>query len=114
MIKIKRIYELPTRADGLRILVDRLWPRGIRKDKARVDIWLRDFAPSSQLRKWFAHDLSKWESFKRKYFKELNENKDLIALITKSPKGTITFLYSAKDEKYNNALALKEYIDSRL
>ena len=84
MIKIKRIYELPARADGVRILVDRLWPRGIRKDKARVDIWLRDLAPSSQLRKWFAHDMSKWESFKRKYFKELNENKDLIAQLLKA------------------------------
>lgn len=113
MIKIKRIYETPLDGDGFRILVDRLWPRGVSKDKAKIDLWLKDIAPSDQLRKWFAHDPAKWMEFKRKYFKELDKKKDLINQVPKKAKNNITLLYAAKDDKHNNAQALKEYIGAK-
>jgi uncharacterized protein YeaO (DUF488 family) len=112
MIKIKRIYEAPSYGDGFRVLVDRLWPRGVSKDKAKIDLWLKDIAPSDQLRKWFAHDPAKWGNFKRKYFKELDKNKDLVNKNLRRSKNNITLLYAAKDDKHNNAQALKEYIGS--
>ncbi len=111
MIKIKRIYNAPARDDNFRILVDRLWPRGISKDKAKIDLWLKDIAPSDSLRKWFDHDPAKWAVFKRKYFKELDNKKDLIKEITKRAEGGVTLLYAAKDEQHNNAQALKEYME---
>ncbi|MDD4183584.1 MAG: DUF488 domain-containing protein [Candidatus Omnitrophica bacterium] len=113
MIKIKRIYETPANNDGFRVLVDRLWPRGVSKEKAKIDLWLKDIAPSDQLRKWFAHDSAKWEDFKRRYFKELDKKKDLVNKNFKKSKSGITFLYAAKDDRYNNAQALKEYIEAR-
>jgi len=113
MIKIKRIYEAPSNGDGFRVLVDRLWPRGISKDKAKIDLWLKDIAPSDQLRKWFAHDPEKWENFKRRYFKELDKKKDLVNKNLKQFKDGITLLYAAKDDKHNNAQALKEYIGAK-
>lgn len=113
MIKIKRIYETPLDGDGFRVLVDRLWPRGVSKDKAKIDLWLKDIAPSDQLRKWFAHDPAKWMEFKRRYFKELDKKKDLIDQISKRDKNNITLLYAAKDDKHNNAQALKEYIGAK-
>jgi len=113
MIKIKRIYEAPSNGDGFRVLVDRLWPRGISKDKAKIDLWLKDIAPSDQLRKWFAHDPAKWENFKRRYFKELDKKKDLVNKNLKQFKDGITLLYAAKDDKHNNAQALKEYIGAK-
>jgi uncharacterized protein YeaO (DUF488 family) len=113
MIKIKRIYEKFADEDGFRILVDRLWPRGISKEKAKIDIWLKDIAPSDQLRKWFAHDPAKWAEFKRKYFNELDKMKDVIDRVPKKYKNGITLLYAAKDDKHNNAQALKEYIETK-
>lgn len=112
MIKIKRIYSDPAKDDGFRMLVDRLWPRGVSKEKAKIDLWLKDIAPSDSLRKWFNHDPAKWDEFKRKYFRELDENKDRINQVFKKHKGIITLLYAAKDDEHNNAEALKEYIEA--
>jgi len=108
VIKIKRVYDRPTSDDGIRILVDRLWPRGISKDKAKADMWLRDIAPSSQLRKWFAHDQRKWEAFERKYEEELGNKRELLHRIKQieKEKGIVTLLYSARDEEHNNAVVL--------
>jgi len=115
MIKIKRIYEPPTEDDGFRILVDRLWPRGMSKDEAKIDLWLKDIAPSGGLRKWYAHDSKKWVEFKRRYFEELGGKRELVKLILeKRGKGTVTLLYGAKEEKFNNAVALKEYIGTKI
>lgn len=114
MIKIKRIYEAPTAEDGIRILIDRLWPRGLSKNSAKVDLWLKEIAPSDKLRKWFAHDPKKWIEFKQKYFKELNPNQELVDLIIKKAKGgNVTLLFGAKEERFNNAVALKEYVETR-
>jgi uncharacterized protein YeaO (DUF488 family) len=114
MIKIKRIYNPPAEDDGFRILVDRLWPRGLTKEKATVDLWLKEIAPSDQLRKWYAHDPKKWNAFRERYSKELSERKELVdSIIQKTKEGTVTFLYSSKEEKFNNAVALKQYIESR-
>jgi uncharacterized protein YeaO (DUF488 family) len=114
MIKIKKIYDLPTGDDGIRILVDRLWPRGLSKEKAKVDLWLKEIAPSDKLRKWFSHDPKKWTEFREKYFKELGHNRELVDLIIhKDKEGNVTLLFGAKEEKFNNAVALKEYIETR-
>ena len=108
MIKIKRIYEPAANDDGFRILVDRLWPRGLSKENAKVDLWLKDIAPSNDLRKSFCHDPEKWEMFKSKYQKELEANKELLKRIKQieKEKGIVTLLYSAKDMKHNNAVVL--------
>jgi uncharacterized protein YeaO (DUF488 family) len=111
VIKIKRIYEDAEESDGFRILVDRLWPRGLSKEKAKADLWLKDIAPSDALRKWFAHDQKKWSEFKRRYFEELKEKEELVDLIIEKARGRVTLLYGAKEEKYNNAAALKEYLE---
>lgn len=114
IIRVKRVYDPPSSDDGVRILVDRLWPRGLRKDAVRVDVWLRDVAPSDELRRWFGHDPSKWEEFKRRYFEELKNNKAVEELMKLIRDGkTITLLYSTKSP-YNNAVALKEYLESKL
>jgi uncharacterized protein YeaO (DUF488 family) len=111
MIKIKRIYDTPIPDDGLRILVDRLWPRGLSKEKAKVDLWLKEISPSNELRKWYGHDPKKWSQFRKKYFKELGAQKELVELIIQETKeGDVTLLYSSKEERLNNAVALKEYI----
>ncbi len=113
MIKLKRVYEDADEVDGFRVLVDRLWPRGLSKDKAKVDMWLKDIAPSDALRKWFAHEPGKWTEFKHRYFQELKDKKELVdMIIEKSQSGTVTLLYGTKEERYNNAVALKEYIES--
>ncbi|MEN6638633.1 MAG: DUF488 domain-containing protein [Smithella sp.] len=110
IVKTKRIYDGVSSTDGKRILVDRLWPRGIKKDETRIEEWLKDVAPSSALRQWFAHDTSKWAEFKRQYFRELKEKKELLSGLKKQAAGqTITFLFSAKDPEHNNAVALKEF-----
>lgn len=108
MIKIKRIYEKPSKVDGFRILVDRLWVRGLIKEEAKIDLWLKEIAPSNELRKWFNHDPKKWDSFKEKYKKELKGKEEFLEQIKKleKEKGTITLLFSSKEEKYNNAVAL--------
>jgi len=114
MIKIKRIYDPPAEDDGFRILVDRLWPRGLTKEKAKVDLWLKEIAPSDQLRKWYAHDPKKWAEFKKKYSKELGQKIDLIdQIIKKTKEGDLTLLFSSKEEKLNNAVALREYIETK-
>ena len=110
MRKIKRVYEEPKKEDGYRILVDRLWPRGLSKEKAKIDLWIKEIAPSNELRKWFSHDPEKWADFKKKYEAELKDKEDLLNRIRQIEKKreTITLLYSAKEEKYNNAVALEE------
>jgi uncharacterized protein YeaO (DUF488 family) len=114
MIRTERIYNAPT-GEGFRILVDRLWPRGLRKDEVKVDLWLKDIAPSKELRKWFGHDPDKWNEFKMRFFQELNQKKELIdQIIPKARENNITLLYGAKDEKHNNAIALKEYIEAKM
>jgi uncharacterized protein YeaO (DUF488 family) len=98
--------------DGKRILVDRLWPRGIKKEDAAVEEWLKEIAPSNELRKWFAHDPSKWQEFKKKYAQEIRPKSDLLQrLCIESRKATVTLVYSAKDNEHNNAVALKEIIE---
>jgi uncharacterized protein YeaO (DUF488 family) len=112
---MKRAYEKPDSADGLRILVDRLRPRGLAKKCAKINHWLKDIAPSHGLRKWFGHDPEKWREFRRRYIEELKANNILIEwLITKSETTTLTLVYSAKNDKYNNAAVLKKYIESRV
>jgi uncharacterized protein YeaO (DUF488 family) len=114
MIKIERIYDNPKGNDGFRILVDRLWPRGLSKDKVRIDLWQKDVAPSNSLRKWFGHDEKKWDDFKRRYFKELDKNIDSVStILCKARQGSTTLLYGAKEERFNNAVALKEYLEER-
>jgi uncharacterized protein YeaO (DUF488 family) len=115
MIKTKRIYESPAGEDGFRILVDRLWPRGVQKEKAKIDLWLKEIAPSDELRKWFAHDPQKWGEFKKKYEKELATKQEVLNGIrhTEKEKGAVTFLYSAKDTKHNNAVALKTILEKK-
>ena len=114
MIKIKRIYVPAAEDDGFRILVDRLWPRGLTKEKAKVDLWLKEIAPSDQLRKWYAHDPKKWAEFKKKYSNELGQKRDPIdQIIKKTKEGDLTLLFSSKEEKLNNAVALREYIETK-
>jgi uncharacterized protein YeaO (DUF488 family) len=112
MIKLKRIYEPPGPQDGFRILVDRLWPRGVSKSKGAVNLWLKEIAPSSELRGWFAHEPRKWEIFKKRYAKELESRRDLLRQIRRAERdsGTVTLLYAAKDRGRNNAVALKEFL----
>ncbi len=110
-IKLKRIYEEPAVSDGIRILVERLWPRGLSKEKAKIDLWLKEVAPSTELRKWFNHDPEKWGEFKKRYYGELQDNEPVIKDVLDQHKETITFVYASKEEIYNNAVALKEYVD---
>jgi uncharacterized protein YeaO (DUF488 family) len=114
MIQLKRVYEPATPEDGTRFLVERLWPRGIKKESLRFDAWLKDVAPSTELRQWFAHDPAKWEDFQRRYFVELDANAEALAPIRKAVrKGPVTLLFSSHDVAHNNALALKRYLTSR-
>jgi len=112
LIRVKRVYEEPSAEDGYRILVDRLWPRGLRKEKAKIDLWMRNLAPSDKLRRWFGHKPERWKEFKQRYFKELREKEALLKqILEKEKEGAVTLLYSTKDTTYNNAIALKEYIE---
>lgn len=114
-IYTKRIYEKASKGDGLRILVDRLWPRGVSKKDAKVNLWLKEIAPSAELRTWFGHDPAKWHDFKSYYFLELEKNPQLTAqLLQKAQEGTVTLVFSAKEKKFNNAMALKEYLEEKL
>jgi len=117
MLKVKRIYETPTEDDGERFLVDRLWPRGISKNDAELTDWLKDLAPSDELRKWFAHDPERWGEFKRRYKLELHaeSKRDIItSLAERTKKGTVTLVFAAKDTEHNNAVVLKELIEQQL
>lgn len=112
-IRIKRAYEQPIKEDGERILVDRLWPRGLTKEKASVDLWLKEVAPTTELRKWFGHDPDKWEKFRKRYIKELNDNIDPVVRLRQMAKqGIITLIYGARDDKHNEALVLKQFLES--
>jgi len=111
MLKIKRVYENVSKQDGKRYLVDGVWPRGIKKSALAHDEWYKVLAPSSELRKWFNHDPKKWEAFKKSYFKELDAHRDLLKEIKADSDGhNVTLLYSAKDEAYNQAAAIKAYV----
>jgi uncharacterized protein YeaO (DUF488 family) len=113
-IRIKRAYEEPDREDGTRILVDRLWPRGLTKEKARVDLWLKDVAPSTELRKWFAHDPAKWAEFRSRYLEELKRNKEQLSLLRQeAAKGTVTLVYGAKDQQHNEAVILQKLLTAK-
>ena len=112
MVKIKRVYDQVSPSDGKRILVDRLWPRGIKKEAAAIDEWLKDIAPSTELRKWYSHDPVKWGEFKKRYKIELKDKIGIIdRLRQESKKRTITLLFSSKATELNNATALKEFIE---
>lgn len=110
-INIKRVYEKPSKKDGQRILVDRLWPRGLTKRRAAVDLWMKNVAPSTELRKWFSHDPVKWKGFQQRYRKELRNGATIELLKQKCRKGIITLLYGAKDEQHNEAIVLKKLLD---
>jgi uncharacterized protein YeaO (DUF488 family) len=111
-IHIKRVYEPPSRRDGARILVERLWPRGVSKERAALDLWLKEAAPTPALRKWLGHEPSRWVAFKRRYWGELRKRPEAVAeLKNRARKGTVTLVYAARDEEHNGALALKEYLE---
>lgn len=111
-LRIKRIYDEPAKADGRRILIDRLWPRGVSKEKAQIDYWAKPVAPSTALRKWYAHDPSKWGEFQSRYFAELDANPEGMAeLRAQLGKSTATIVFSSKEERLNNASALRTYLE---
>jgi uncharacterized protein YeaO (DUF488 family) len=108
-LKIKHVYDPPDPGDGLRILVDRLWPRGLSKERAAVDLWLKEIAPSTELRKWFGHDPDRWDEFKRRYVGELQANADAIAVLREKLRGgTVTLLYAARDVDHNEAVVIRD------
>ncbi len=110
-IHLKRAYDEPSPSDGARILVERLWPRGVTKERAALDLWLKQIAPSPELRKWFGHDPARWDEFQKRYWEELDANPEAVAdLRQKAREGPITLIYAAKDVQHNGALALKEYL----
>jgi uncharacterized protein YeaO (DUF488 family) len=112
MIRLKRVYEPSAKQDGFRILVERLWPRGVSKERASVDLWLKEVAPSPQLRKWFGHKPSRWGTFRKRYSEELKRNQEPIERLKPwLRKGTVTFVYAARDESHNGAIALKEFLE---
>ncbi|PSJ18618.1 DUF488 domain-containing protein [Nitrosomonas supralitoralis] len=111
-ILLKRAYEPPASSDGFRVLVDRLWPRGVSKHLAHIDLWLKDIAPSTPLRKWFGHDPLKWIEFKDRYFLELYHNPEVVDRLAEHVRhGTVTLVYGAKDEDHNNAVVIKEHLE---
>jgi len=111
-IQTKRVYEKPGKEDGKRILVDRLWPRGLTKEKASIDLWLKEIAPSTELRKWFGHDPGKWNEFQEKYHEELKNNNSQVSILQEqAKKGAVTLVYGAKDEKHNEALVLAAWLN---
>ena len=112
-IKIKRVYEKPSKEDGFRILVDRLWPRGLTKEKASVDLWLKEISPSTMLRKWFGHDPVKWNEFRKRYLLELDQNKEQVNILNEHLKnGTVTLLYGTKDQEHNEAVVLRDLFNN--
>jgi uncharacterized protein YeaO (DUF488 family) len=114
-VRLRRAYEPPTPDDGTRILVDRLWPRGVSKAEAALDLWARDVAPSSELRHWFGHDPARWEEFKRRYRKELTAHPAALRpLVEAAAKGPVTLIYGARDTEHNEAVVLKRWLEERL
>ncbi len=112
MIKLKRAYDAPEKQDGYRVLVDRLWPRGLSKEDAALDRWMKEVAPSHELRKRFKHDPEKWDEFRRRYEVELEGREDEVAFLKeKSEEGTLTLVYAARDREHNNAAALRDYLE---
>jgi uncharacterized protein YeaO (DUF488 family) len=112
-IRLKRAYEPLSKDDGLRILVERLWPRGLTKEKAAIDLWLKEIAPSPELRKWYGHDISRWDEFRRRYRAEIEVKGEMLSDLKQMIKeGPVTFVYAARDEEHNSALILKEYLES--
>ena len=115
MLKLKRVYEPVASSDGIRFLVERLWPRGVKKTALQVDAWLKDVGPSTTLRRWFNHDPGKWNEFRRRYFRELEANAEAVDPILKAARrGRVTLVYSSRDTEHNNAVALKDYLESRI
>ncbi len=113
-IQLKRAYEKPAKSDGFRVLIDRLWPRGVRKEDLKLDLWLKDLGPSTALRKWFGHDPEKWEEFRKRYFRELDSHPEEIRqLRAKMRDGPLTLVFGSKEERFNDATALKEYLAKR-
>ena len=113
-VNIKRVYEEPKKNDGKRILVDRLWPRGLRKAEVKVDLWLKEIAPSTALRKWFSHEPSKWEEFKKRYSVELEKKYEQISLLEREvSEGKVTLVYGAKDREHNGAVVLREFLEHK-
>ena len=111
-ISLKRAYEAPSPSDGCRILVERLWPRGLKKQDAKIDLWPKDAAPATELRRWFNHDPDKWVEFKRRYFKELRARKEsLQPILDRVRSGQVTFVFASRETRFNNAVALKEYLE---
>jgi uncharacterized protein YeaO (DUF488 family) len=111
-IRLKRAYEEPSKDDGTRILVERLWPRGVSKEKAAIDLWLKEVAPSTELRKWYGHDPDRWEEFRRRYRAELDGRREVLDDLKRRLKeGPVTFVFAARDEEHNSALLLKEYLE---
>lgn len=115
MIQIKRVYEMAAAADGARFLVDRLWPRGVKKEAVAIQAWLKDASPSTELRRWYHHDPGQWNEFRRRYFAELKENpSSWQPLLDAARRGTVTLLYSSKHVEHNNAVALMEFLNKKL
>ena len=111
-IRLKRVYEEPAPQDGPRVLVERLWPRGLSKQRAAVDLWIKDVAPSAELRRWFNHDPARWDEFQKRYRAELRHNKEVVdALRRKCREGNVTFVYAARDEEHNGALVLRDHLE---
>ena len=111
-ISLKRVYEEPSRSDGHRILVERLWPRGLSKETARVDLWAKDIAPSTELRQWFGHEPERWAEFKQRYFDELRARQDSLEPVKRHVRaGQVTFVFSSRELRFNNAVALKEFLE---
>jgi uncharacterized protein YeaO (DUF488 family) len=114
MLRLKRAYEPPSSDDGQRILVERLWPRGLTKSRAKIDLWLKDIAPSADLRKWYAHDVAKWKQFQSRYRKELRNNPEQVAVLRRKAKeGVVTLIYAARDEEHNGAVVLMDYLNGK-
>lgn len=111
-IALKRAYDAPSRTDGCRVLVERLWPRGLSKRDAKVELWPKDVAPSTELRRWFDHDVDKWDEFRRRYFEELDARPEALApLRERIEAGQVTFVFASRETRYNNAVALREYLE---
>jgi uncharacterized protein YeaO (DUF488 family) len=114
-LSLKRVYERCVPSDGTRMLVERLWPRGLSKGNARIDVWLKEAAPSSELRRWFDHDPDKWSEFKRRYFEELDSRPDVIKrLLERLEAGPVVFVFASRETRFNNAVALAEYLESKV